>query len=373
MTTPVKKYRLLKDLPNVKSGVILTWNSTETWSNGPYVGGRYGVWDMPSDKSCTVIFTPDDVENNPEWFELLPTDKRIEVGVIFCDHEASVNNPSKVYSFLISKDFPKIPMEKFPSIKQAIEKILNDGDIEGDGKGSSIICRIQVGMTVRYKANTEKIGRIVSVSSFSFPENKVWLSGGEMFSINDFLSHIDCGNFEVMYYPKPLPANNPPTDKDTVKDKEHVEWEICSCWFGSGGIHKFRPDVCLGAKKEVSPCKIYSVKRKIDGEIFTIGDNVYETVTGKKDSWTIKEFSLKDTRCFSCGINIMNFEKSTPLTQSPIHSKEVDKGFMEAITKWKDTYCQPLDQWTEEMLMEWKGSGLNVHAFIKQQLPTPNN
>jgi len=54
--------------------------------------------------------------------------------------------------------------------------------------------------------------------------------------------------------------------------------------------------------------KINSVKRLSDGEIFTIGDKVNETVTGKKDSWTIKEFSLKDSRCFSCGINVGNIE-----------------------------------------------------------------
>ena len=57
-------YRLLKDLPNVKAGAIFEWNSTETWSNGPYKGGRYLPKNgMEGDKSCTILFTPNDVEN----------------------------------------------------------------------------------------------------------------------------------------------------------------------------------------------------------------------------------------------------------------------------------------------------------------------
>ena len=54
---------------------------------------------------------------------------------------------------------------------------------------------------------------------------------------------------------------------------------------------------------------IHSVKRLSDGEIFTVGDFVKETVTGQCNSWEIKEFSLKDTRCFSCGVNINYIEK----------------------------------------------------------------
>lgn len=55
---------------------------------------------------------------------------------------------------------------------------------------------------------------------------------------------------------------------------------------------------------------IYSVKRLSDGEVFTVGDIVYETITDDKDArWTIKVFSLKDTMCFISGINIMYIEK----------------------------------------------------------------
>lgn len=56
--------------------------------------------------------------------------------------------------------------------------------------------------------------------------------------------------------------------------------------------------------------KIHSVKRLSDGEVFSIDDYVIEKITGKNEDWIIKEFSLKDTRCFSCGMNINNIEKS---------------------------------------------------------------
>ena len=54
---------------------------------------------------------------------------------------------------------------------------------------------------------------------------------------------------------------------------------------------------------------IRKVKRLNDGEVFTVGDFVKETITGRCEGWEIKEFSLKDIRCFSCGVNINNIEK----------------------------------------------------------------
>ena len=50
-----KRYKLLKDLPNVKAGAVVEWNSTETWQGGPYKNGRYGIWPMPNERSCDII------------------------------------------------------------------------------------------------------------------------------------------------------------------------------------------------------------------------------------------------------------------------------------------------------------------------------
>jgi len=54
---------------------------------------------------------------------------------------------------------------------------------------------------------------------------------------------------------------------------------------------------------------IKSVKRLSDGEVFSIGDKVKETITGTCKGWDISEFTYKDTRCFSAGVNINNIEK----------------------------------------------------------------
>ena len=55
---------------------------------------------------------------------------------------------------------------------------------------------------------------------------------------------------------------------------------------------------------------IHSIKRLSDGEIFTIGDIVIQTKPFVDNNrWTIKEFSLKDTRCFTIGVNITCIKK----------------------------------------------------------------
>ena len=70
-----------------------------------------------------------------------------------------------------------------------------------------------------------------------------------------------------------------------------------------GNYKNWSKDMCLKA------LDIHSIKRLSDSEVFTIGDFVKETVTGQCKGWEIKEFSLKDTRCFSCGVNINNIIK----------------------------------------------------------------
>lgn len=58
---------------------------------------------------------------------------------------------------------------------------------------------------------------------------------------------------------------------------------------------------------------IRKVKRLSDGEFFAVGDLVYETITSNEGSWVIKEFTIKDTRCFSCGINIDSIKHKKPV------------------------------------------------------------
>lgn len=65
--------------------------------------------------------------------------------------------------------------------------------------------------------------------------------------------------------------------------------------------------------------EIYSVKRKSDGEIFTIGDKISQIKPFIDNRlWKITEFSLKDERCFTAGVNIACIEKA----KEPIFTTE---------------------------------------------------
>lgn len=86
-------YILQKELPNIPAGTEVTWDSTLTWVNGPYKGGRYGVWQMPSDTSCTQIWTCEDVENNPEWFKKKEQEKPKEWEIL--EYGYCQNNDNK--------------------------------------------------------------------------------------------------------------------------------------------------------------------------------------------------------------------------------------------------------------------------------------
>lgn len=118
-------YILLKDLPNVPAGTEITWNDTSTWSGGPYKGGRYGVWDMPSEKSCTQIWTCEDVENNPSWFKLKEQveEKRIEVThLLYREHHTDGEVYEIKFNRMLRSGFGE-------AVKRAIEREINNDQI----------------------------------------------------------------------------------------------------------------------------------------------------------------------------------------------------------------------------------------------------
>ena len=83
---------------------------------------------------------------------------------------------------------------------------------------------------------------------------------------------------------------------------------------------------------------IRSVKRLSDSEVFTVGDFVKETITGQCKGWEIKEFSLKDSRCFSCGVNINNIEKLKEVlftTEDGVDIFEGDTYYVANIKSWQ--------------------------------------
>lgn len=119
---PKKKasYVLLKDLPNVNSGASLFITKD----------GNYEC----SDKYEGIArFQRTVVENHPEWFGLIAyaatspqpkpeQPKRIEV-TFSKNRGIAISRPLGEYSVRSSN---QIPEEKFPAIKEAIERVLND-------------------------------------------------------------------------------------------------------------------------------------------------------------------------------------------------------------------------------------------------------
>ncbi len=119
-TDTVKTYILQKDLPNAKAGTEFTLVST---------GVVYSYDSNNGDKS---FYWSKDIENNPEWFLPKQQEKeRIGISNIFRDHSSSDKNPNNnLYCFLVSKEYPKIKIEQYTLIKQAIESILNNEEVD---------------------------------------------------------------------------------------------------------------------------------------------------------------------------------------------------------------------------------------------------
>lgn len=110
-----KKYRLLKDLPDAKSGTIFELDKE---------GDSY---DYTATTGEFCWYRRHFIENNPDWFELI--NERIEVGKI----EYAVTFYGHVIEVYTDKPTPK---EKFPLIKQAIEAIINNDNLTMDFTGS---------------------------------------------------------------------------------------------------------------------------------------------------------------------------------------------------------------------------------------------
>ena len=109
---PVKKYRLLRDLPDSLVGDIYIWNESQKayYKNGNVLDS---YWQR------------EEVENLSEWFEPVPEHqpKRIEVEV-FGGRMKGADLTIRLHSH---EDI--FPEYKFPAIKEAIERVLNDTGI----------------------------------------------------------------------------------------------------------------------------------------------------------------------------------------------------------------------------------------------------
>lgn len=113
-----KRYRLLKDLPEAKAGDIyfLENNNGDTYVNEYTLIQKSPVIEHNSYFSWQV-------ENNPEWFELIteqPKEDKIKI---------EIEKPHPDSKLILLSASTAIPEDKLPLIKQAIESVLNNDAI----------------------------------------------------------------------------------------------------------------------------------------------------------------------------------------------------------------------------------------------------
>ena len=184
-----------------------------------------------------------------------------------------------------------IPKEKHEAIKQAIEGVLNN-------------------------EMPKNFGMFIPSGAVTNPDGSLKLADPDLKIPTIERQEQDYSETEQQQIERWIEENK---KQDTKED--NPDWEIIS-YKEDGVIYKKTNDGWfhgLNGYKEISnKSEIYSVRRKSDNEVFTVGDWVKETITGKCEGWAIKEFTTKDTRCFAEGVNILNIEKAPKEEQKPV-------------------------------------------------------
>lgn len=112
-----KKYRLKQNLPDVCAGGVFKLSAD---------GMAYF---LSSEKTGTGLncyaYPVEFVENNTEWFEEIKEPERITVLGLYNTGEAKPIDSDRFYQLYQFHLWNKIPQDKLPAIKQAIEEVLN--------------------------------------------------------------------------------------------------------------------------------------------------------------------------------------------------------------------------------------------------------
>lgn len=112
-----KRYKLLKDMPGIKSGSEVRWS--EATGGYRYFAPDHFIVPHNFEDDMRDTIRKDLVENNPDWFQEIKEPERIEVVVFnegFAGQTTSIRPKNPHWA---------IPKEKNDAIKQAIEDCLN--------------------------------------------------------------------------------------------------------------------------------------------------------------------------------------------------------------------------------------------------------
>lgn len=220
----MKKYKLLKDLPDAKAGTILTLAADDTYeykSSEVYNGVETSWWGK------------DFVENKPEWFELV-TEPSIVPEIIEVDVVSGNNGKPSTVNTIISK--VKIGADKLPAIKQAISNVLNDTVVE-DTYVKDLQSYIKH-LETEFEINKDKIYTQVEVDAI---RNEAFVDVGDLTqwassndwtylpSISKWCNEVDEVNITPITTEQLIKKYNKYTNREQVPIQEDVEYLKLRC------------------------------------------------------------------------------------------------------------------------------------------------
>ena len=231
-----KKYKLLKDLPNVKSGVIFNPVSALAYAT---IG--VGKWHI---EYCNEI-----IENNPEWFqEVLPVSEPVKDRIEVKDISFQQEDNSGYFYYVVKTSGYINHTQGIPLMKSAIESALNDTVVEDNAF-----------------VWTDELVKEFHEFYKAYPNNMY-------LRINKVLQ-----DFKQSKQSSPMPTNkeweivslhhkNDSINKLILSDKK-------DCYYWSGGELNKNPiniDYVLSTNDFI----IHSVRRFSDMEVFSVGDKI---------------------------------------------------------------------------------------------------
>ncbi len=299
----VKKYRLLKDLPDSNVGDEYIWNnSMEAYYKNGNVQDSY--W-----KGYAI-------ENNPEWFEEVieqPKQERIEVELT---RGFNTETPYQWIShFYCTK---KLSDKDLPKISQAIESVLNNDTVVERGIQDEFD-----GERIYLKSEVDTIRRETWDAAREINQSSSVMFNAHYSGLKD--NFINCSRYKDL--DTYLSSLNSKEEKPSPSVND--EWEILSVFADDGKPIYYPSKDILDTTLKNNGERIFSVIRKSDGEVFSVGDEVDVTCSdGKGFRDTISHFTFtkganiidvyfKEQLHTAFGVHWLNIAKHSPSPETP--------------------------------------------------------
>ena len=332
-----KRFKLLKDLPNAKIGSIYR----QTGDGEDYIN-----YDLLSKNSWDVAYPPSYIENNPSWFQEVVEDERVEISFI------PLVTPGW---YQIYTGYYNIPQEKFPAIKNLLERYLNGemdnpapsalNDTVVDNAGTQIMAEwhpesidiwIERPLSGVIKINGETVFRQSEVDAI---RKRVWDNARHITYLASDKKNIGLDNYPFTYkelsdYLSSLNLNT----NDTVVDGSGTD-EYVKGWkdgFNQGVEFMAKPTNDTGKKMRVGEDMICPVTKKhCDDECCTVGS--------------------------ICNVSSNDIKDCKPEQSSPIPTNNVAEEKIRELLRVSNT--EDID-----VLIDWLRNYFTTELFTKEQM-----